>query len=158
MNNKVIETPEILNGRKMVHHYVIDISLENQKALEIPQIIAQQQEEPKVSTDIEVKYRLVNPDQNLYEIIVSLKLLLKSQDDPFFIMSIDYAGLFKIQVESEEELKYKMLVDCPHDIFPYIRALVTLNTANTGFAPINIPHIDFANMYQQQQNQQPQQS
>jgi len=46
-----------------------------------------------------------------------------------------------------------LLIDVPAVLFPYVRAIVTRLTAESGFPPLTMPLVDFADLYEQRQKQ-----
>ena len=130
------------------HHHIFDLSFENHKGAYAPQLL---KEAPEVGSGVEVKYQTLDEKQNLYEVVLKIEITVKSGENELFIVSVDYSGVFTINGSSEEEQKRVMLIDCPQILFPYARSIITLITANSGFPPVNMPHIDFSVLYEQQQ-------
>ena len=85
-----------------------------------------------------------------YEVVIKLQVNASSEDEKLFILEIEYAGLFEVDNVGEQQMHPFLLIECPRQIFPYLRRIVSDITHDGGFPPLNLDTIDFLNLYQQE--------
>lgn len=123
--------------------YIKDMSFE---APNTPQIFeALQNEMPNIPIEVDVAANGVG--ENFYEVVLKIRAEAKVQDQLCYIMEMEYAGLFMVNVP-EEALAPVLLVECPLILFPFLRRIVADATSDGGFAPLMLSPIDFAGLYQ----------
>jgi preprotein translocase subunit SecB len=155
MNDKPDTTAEqpqqaqlTINGQ-----YIKDLSFESPNA---PAILSEMQnKQPDVNVNVDVNARKLEAgeNQNLYEVVLDIKAELKIADRVGFIVELQYAGVYTINVP-EEHLTAVLLIECPRMLFPYARNILSDTTRDGGFAPLFLQPIDFAGMYQANMQQQ----
>lgn len=137
-----VQQPLIINGQ-----YIKDLSFESPNS---PAILSDlQNAQPDVSVNVDVNASKLEGDENsnLFEIILDIKAELKIADKVGFILELQYAGVFTLNVP-DEHLSAVLLIECPRLLFPYARNLVSDATRDGGFVPLFLQPIDFAGMYQ----------
>lgn len=130
--------------------FIKDISFE---APELPDILTTLSAPPKINVDISTK---ASPKQNdLYEVELKIKAqaLNEENNKTIFLCEIAYASLVELQTE-EELIQPILLIEVPHFLFPYVRALVAHLTQEAGLPPLQLTPVDFAFLYQQKIKQQ----
>ncbi len=128
--------------------YIKDLSFE---APNTPQVFeALQNEMPNIPIEVDVAANGVG--ENFYEVVLKVRAEAKVQDQLCYILEMEYAGLFMVNVP-EEALAPVLLVECPLIIFPFLRRIVADATSDGGFAPLMLAPIDFAGLYQQRMAQ-----
>lgn len=124
--------------------YIKDLSFE---APNTPQVFeALQNEMPNIPIEVDVAANGVG--ENFYEVVLKVRAEAKVQDQLCYILEMEYAGLFMVNVP-QEALAPVLLVECPLIIFPFLRRIVADATSDGGFAPLMLAPIDFASLYQQ---------
>ncbi|MFA6279574.1 MAG: protein-export chaperone SecB [Bdellovibrionales bacterium] len=126
--------------------YVRDFSFESPNA---PQIFSNVQAQPTVDLGINVQTRKLDP--HTHEVLLMLKLEAKLADKTAFIAELAYGGVFGMPALPEETLKQFLLIEAPRLLFPFARAVVADAVRDGGFPPVLINPIDFAALYDQQQ-------
>ena len=128
--------------------YIKDLSFE---APNTPQVFeALQNEMPNIPIEVDVAANGVG--ENFYEVVLKVRAEAKVQDQLCYILEMEYAGLFMVNVP-QEALAPVLLVECPLIIFPFLRRIVADATSDGGFAPLMLAPIDFASLYQQRMAQ-----
>jgi len=128
--------------------YIKDLSFE---APNTPQVFeALQNEMPNIPIEVDVAANGVG--ENFYEVVLKVRAEAKVQDQLCYMLEIEYAGLFMVNVP-QEALAPVLLVECPLIIFPFLRRIVADATSDGGFAPLMLSPIDFAGLYQQRMAQ-----
>ena len=126
---------------QILTQYVRDMSFENtavQKGLA-----------SEGKPDIQVQVNLDAKQRGGDRFEVSIKLTANSTigENPVFILEIDYAGLFVIQNVPKEQLHPFLMIECPRQIFPFLRRIVSDVTRDGGYPPLNLEPIDFIGLY-----------
>ena len=129
---------------KVLSQYVRDMSFEN--------VAAQQGKTPKGQPAFNVQVGLDAGKKNdkHYEVVIKLQVNATSEGDKLFILEIEYAGLLEIDNVGEQQMHPFLLIECPRQIFPYLRRIVSDITHDGGFPPLNLDTIDFLNLYRQE--------
>ncbi len=131
--------------------YVRDMSFENPNApaIYLPQ---NQGNEPSLELMVNVQSRMMG--ENIHEVILTLKATSKADDKVGFIAELAYAGLFTVPALPEQQLRNLLLIECPRQLFPFARAILSDMVRDGNFPPLLLAPIDFAGLYQQNAEQQ----
>jgi len=127
--------------------FIRDMSFEN--------VAAQKGIQGNVAPDIQVQVNLDarkrEQDEN-YESTIKLNIQSKSQEaqEVLFILELEYTGIFQIENVPDDQLHPFLLIECPRQIFPYVRRVVGDITRDGGYPPLNLENIDFLSLYQQE--------
>ena len=129
---------------KVISQYVRDMSFEN--------VAAQKGQNPQgqPAFNVQVGLDAQKKGDKRYEVIIKLQVNASVNDEKIFIVEIDYAGLFEIDNVAEQQMHPFLLIECPRQIFPYLRRIVSDITHDGGFPPLNLDTIDFLQLYQQE--------
>ncbi len=129
---------------KVLSQYVRDMSFEN--------VAAQNGKAPKGQPNFNVQVGLdaKKKGDKHYEVVIKLQVNATFEDEKLFILEIEYAGLFEIDNVAEAQMHPFLLIECPRQIFPYLRRIVSDITHDGGFPPLNLDNIDFLTLYQQE--------
>ena len=124
---------------EILNQYTKDFSFE---APSSPQIFFEKLEtQPQVDINLEVKTQAMNDD--LFEVMLVLKVRNTIADKTIFVIDISYAALAVIHSKDEDVRKRLLTKTVPAHIFPYIRALISDISGASGFAPFILNPIDF---------------
>jgi preprotein translocase subunit SecB len=129
---------------KVLGQFIRDMSFENVVAVKGG--TANNQPDVSVQVNLDAKKRQV---ENQYEVVVKLEVQSKSKEngDVFFVMELEYAGIFQIQGVPEDQMHPFLLIECPRMLFPFLRRIVSDVTRDGGFPPLNLDTIDFVQIY-----------
>ncbi len=105
--------------------------------------------EMQVSVAVDARKRQM---ENQYEVTLKTKVESKNQSDKatLFLLELDYGAVFQITGVPDEQLHPFLLIECPRQIFPYVRRIVSDVTRDGNFPPVNLQNIDFVALYRQQ--------
>jgi preprotein translocase subunit SecB len=126
---------------QILAQYIRDMSFENiavQKG-----VAAEGKPDIKVQVNLDAKKRA----DDRYEVSIKLTANSTVGEAPIFILEVDYAGLFVVQNVPTEQLHPFLMIECPRQIFPYLRRIVSDVTRDGGFPPLNLEPIDFVTLY-----------
>lgn len=121
--------------------YVRDLSFENPGAPAI--FLPNQAGEPQLEVAVNVQSRKMG--DALHEVILTMKATSKFGDKVGFIAELSYAGLFSVPAAAaEQELRNLLLIECPRQLFPFARAILSDMVRDGNFPPLLLAPIDFA--------------
>lgn len=128
----------------VVNQFIRDMSFENiasQKGITI---------ESQPAINVQVGLNAGKRDaENQYDVIMKVNIDAKdaSGDQQFFLLELEYAGVFSVENVAKEQLHPFLLIECPRMLFPYVRRIVGDITRDGGFPPLNLETIDFVALY-----------
>jgi len=127
--------------------YLKDASLESPMGIRA----FQQEWKPKVTHHLQTLYNRINDVQGEVVLTITLNATLgePEKQETVFIVEVQQAGLFKIQVSDENTEKQLANVACPTILFPYVRETVDCLLIKAGFPAISMPPVNFETLYQQ---------
>jgi len=132
--------PLIINAQ-----YVKDLSFENPRA---PQSLTQPTAAPDVAINVDIKARNLGP--NVFEVVLTVNVDARAQNEPMFLVELAYAAVVTIKNATEAMLPKLILVETPRLIFPFARAIIAEATRDGGFPPLMINPIDFGELLRRQ--------
>lgn len=132
---------------KILGQFIRDISFEN--------VLAQKGATGEVQPDIQVQVNLdakKRPTEHQYDVSTKLQITSKAKDGDsvLFDLELDYVGIFHVEGVPQEQLHAFLMIECPRQIFPFIRRIVSDVTRDGGFPPLNLDQIDYVALYRQQ--------
>ena len=138
---------------QILAQFIRDMSFEN--------IVAQKGlQAGEVSPDIQVQVSLDGrrrPVENQYEVISKFKIQStnRATGDTLFLLELEYGGIFHIEGIPEDQMHPFLLIECPRQLFPYVRRIVSDITSDGGFPQLNLDVVDFLALYRQERTQTP---
>ena len=104
------------------------------------------QPEMQVQFALDARKRAV---ENQYEVITKVKVTStnKTNGTPLFLLEVDYGGIFHVEGLPEEQLHPFLMIECPRQLFPFVRRIVSDVTRDGGFPPVNLDPVDFVALY-----------
>ena len=132
---------------QILTQFVRDLSFEN--------VLAQRGTGGEVQPDVQVSVNLDGKKraaENQYEVACKLNITSRDKDseDVLFLLEMEYVGVFHIEGVPDDQLHPYLLIECPRQIFPFMRRIVSDVTRDGGFPPLNLESIDFVQLYRQE--------
>ena len=137
-NSSKQEMPPVL---QINSQYIKDLSFE---APAMP--FLDMREPPKVDISININAAPADKEKKLYTVDLVLKIEAKTNEKTAFICELTYGALATVNVP-EEHIRPLLLIEVPHLLFPYVRAIVANTTREAGIVPLTLAPIDFAALY-----------
>ena len=128
---------------KILGQYLKDLSFENPNA---PASLGIQQGQPEINISVNVNAKNLAPTD--FEVELHLDAKAMHEGKAVFAAELMYAGIFRLENITEEQMHAVILIECPRMIFPFARQILADATRNGGFPPLMLDPIDFAAMYQ----------
>ncbi len=132
---------------QILTQFVRDLSFEN--------VLAQRGTGGEETPDVQVSVNLdgkKRSTENQYEVSCKLNITSRNKgtEDMLFVMEMDYVGVFHLEGVPDDQLHPYLLIECPRQIFPFMRRIVSDVTRDGGFPPLNLDNIDFVKLYRQE--------
>ena len=124
--------------------YIKDLSFE---APTMPHALLSLQQAPDINIGIDVKAERAD-DKNHYTVDLTIKLKADKKDDhkPLFLCEVVYGGLVTLEAP-KTHIEPLLLIEIPHLLFPYARAIIGNLIREAGFPSLQINPVDFAALY-----------
>lgn len=124
--------------------YVKDFSFESPHT---PAVFGKSNWSPK--TDLNLRSSHVSVDDANHEIILTITVEAKEDEQTIFLVELQQAGLFHIAGYSPEEFKALVGSFCPNILFPYAREAIANVISRGGFPEFLLQPINFDALYAQ---------
>ena len=92
--------------------------------------------------------------EGAYEVVLTLTVTVKNDNDTAFLAEIQQAGIFTIAGLEEGELHHTLGAFCPNILFPYAREAIDNMASKASFPPLMLAPVNFDALYAQQLAQQ----
>ena len=132
-----------------ITQYIKDLSFENPKG---PFPFAKKEERPAISVTVDVKANATS-NENIYEVILSIKVSATHQDNDVFLIDLIYQGVFEIENLTDDIKEAYLLVECPRILFPFARRIIYDLHADGGLPPLLLDTVNFAELYKNRKAQ-----
>ena len=134
---------------KIISQYIKDLSFENPKG---PFPFAKKEERPTISVTVDVKANATS-NENIYEVVLSIKVSATHQDNDVFLIDLIYQGVFEIENLTDDIKEAYLLVECPRILFPFARRIIYDLHADGGLPPLLLDTVNFAELYKNRKAQ-----
>jgi preprotein translocase subunit SecB len=123
--------------------FIRDLSFESPAA---PGVFKQDWK-PQMSVDLRTKSASIDGDN--YEVVLTLTITAKLNDETAFLAEVQQAGIFFIRGIEGEELRRILAVVCPNMLFPYGRETLDTVVVKGTFPALMLAQVNFDALYQQ---------
>ncbi len=107
----------------------------------------QKQWRPQVQLDLNTATKKLD-DKN-YEVVLTLTITAKQEDEPAFLVEVQQAGIFGCDGFEPQQLHQVLNIMCPNILFPYARETVDTLVIKGSFPPLMVAPVNFEALYQQ---------
>ena len=126
--------------------YMKDFSFENPSPLES---LSQPQNNSNINVTVTVDAKFIK--DNAHEVTLGIRVHATAAEKTLFMAEASYCGLFALVNIPKENQDVVLRIHCPTLLFPFVRQIVAEAVRNGGFPPLYLNMVDFAAIYQQQQ-------
>ncbi|WP_298440834.1 protein-export chaperone SecB [uncultured Ferrimonas sp.] len=123
--------------------YTKDISFETPNS----PAIFQKEWKPEVKLDLDTRSNKLADDT--YEVIISITVTVKVEEDTAFLAEVQQAGIFTVANLPEPQLAHALGAGCPNILFPYAREAVASLVNRGTFPPLNLAPVNFDALFAQ---------
>ena len=113
---------------------------------------------PNINIQLNVDHQEFKPEESLFEVVLTLTVDAKQDDNSAFLVELQQAGVFRVQNVTADDLPKVLQITCPDILFPYAREVVSDVVGKGGFPQLLINPVNFAAIYQQKQMAQSKQA
>ncbi len=124
--------------------YVKDFSFESPHT---PEVFTKSDWKPK--TDLNLRSSHKSGPENTHEVVLTITIEAKENEQTFFLVELHQAGLFHIAGYGDDEFKAIIGSYCPNILFPYARESVANIVSKGGFPEFLLQPINFDALYAQ---------
>lgn len=117
--------------------YMKDVSFETPNS----PAIFQKEWKPEVQLDLDTKSAKIA--DNTYEVILSLTVTVKVEEQTAFLAEVQQAGIFTIGNMPEAQLAHTIGAFCPNTLFPYARESIASLVNRGSFPQLNLAPVNF---------------
>lgn len=126
--------------------YVKDFSFESPKA---PDVFRSGDWKPQTDLNLRSSHTAIEGDEPLHEVVLTITVEAKQDDQTMFLAEVQQAGLFQIDGYEEEEFGAIVGSFCPNILFPYAREAIASTVQRGGFPEFVLQPINFDALYLQ---------
>jgi preprotein translocase subunit SecB len=126
--------------------YVKDFSFESPKA---PDVFRSAEWKPHTDLNLRSSHKPIEGDDTLYEVVLTITVEAKHEEQTMFLAEVQQAGLFQIDGYEEEEFGAIVGSFCPNILFPYAREAIASTVQRGGFPEFVLQPINFDALYVQ---------
>ena len=132
-----VTPPEV----RIVAHFIRDLSFENVAAQEGKQTTGT----PEINVTVNLDAAAVS--ESRYQIAMKINATAKTAETTRFVVELDYIGIFDIANVPQEHIHPFLFIECPRQILPYARRVISDVTRDGGYPPLMLDNVDFAALY-----------
>lgn len=110
---------------------------------------------PNIS--FEVKSRFEKYRENSYEVVLTLTVEAKVEENTAFLVEVQQAGIFACANMEPRQLEQILASLCPNILFPYARESIDSIVTKGSFPPLMLAPINFDAVYAEQKRRQAEQ-
>ena len=118
--------------------YIKDASFESPNT---PNVFKGGEWNPK--TDLNLSSSHVPYEDDTHEVVLTITVEAKDEDNVIFLVELKQAGLFQISGYEEKELETIIGIFCPNTLFPYARESIANIITKGGFPEFLLQPINF---------------
>ena len=134
----------------IISQFLKDISFESPNVPEL--FFKQENSQAKIEINIDINIKGAENNLFMVDLITKVHSKLDQGDKTIFMIESTYTGMVQYEEKDEEAKRKTLLIDVPTLLFPYVRAMVTRLTSESGFPAFVMQPVDFAALYEQRQN------
>ncbi len=103
---------------------------------------------PEVNLDINTRSNKL--DEQHYEVVLTLTVTIKNEEETAFLVEVQQAGIFLLQGFEEAQTLHTLGAFCPNLLFPYAREAVDNLASKASFPALMLAPVNFDALYAQQ--------
>ena len=129
---------------KIVTQFIRDLSFENPQG---PLSFQDKNKRPDIKVNLDVQASN-KKDTNIFEIELNINVNSTINNKKIYLIDLKYVGIFEIENLSPEVKEPYLLVECPRQLFPFARRIISDCHSDGSLPPLLLDPINFADLYQ----------
>lgn len=97
--------------------------------------------QPEVKLDLDTRSEEI--EANLYEVVLSLTVTVKTGGENAFLCEVQQAGVFSVADMQDAQKAHTLGSFCPNILFPYAREAVSSLVSRGSFPQLNLAPVNF---------------
>jgi preprotein translocase subunit SecB len=148
--------PQGQNGQGAGQQFALQRVYLKDLSFESPDAPAVFRKEYKPAVNVDLRTRSNSFDTDLYEVVLTITITAKIQEETAFLVEVQQAGIFAIRGLEGEALRQVLSIFCPTMLFPYAREVIDNTVVKGTFPALMLAQVNFEALYSQavQQAQQ----
>ncbi|MEM7745271.1 MAG: protein-export chaperone SecB [Pseudomonadota bacterium] len=128
---------------RIISHFVRDLSFENVAA--IKGVTSSARPEINVTVNLDG----APTSENRFTVAMKINAKAEADGQTRFLVELDYVGIFEILNVPQEHIHPFLFIECPRQLLPFARRVVSDVTRDGGYPPLMLDNVDFAALYRQ---------
>ncbi|MDF2529884.1 MAG: protein translocase subunit secB [Gammaproteobacteria bacterium] len=145
------ETAKVQDNKQFQIHQLY-VKRQEFEAPNVPTVFNKDNWSPKLDFEIQAKPQHIK--ENLYEVVLTVKVKATSGEQKAFDCEVQQAGLFIIENFNEDEQKFLLSGVSPNVLYPYARKVLSDLVVAGGFPPVTLAPMNFEALYMQEHQKQ----
>ena len=126
---------------RILAHFVRDLSFENVAAQEGTPVTGT----PEIAVSVNLDAAAAGEDR--YSVAMKVNAKATQAETTRFVVELDYVGIFEVKNVPKEHIHPFLFIECPRQILPFARRVVSDVTRDGGYPPLMLDNVDFAQLY-----------
>lgn len=135
---------------KIITQFIKDLSFENPQG---PMSFQNKDKRPEVKVNLDVQAKN-KKETNIYEIELNINVSSSIDNVKIYLIDLKYVGIFEIDNLTPDIKEPYLLVECPRQLFPFARRIISDLHADGSLPPLLLDPINFADLYQKKKELQ----
>ncbi len=123
--------------------YIKDLSFEAPMGAEA----FRKQWKPSINQELNTKANKL--EDNLYEVVLTLTVTVKLEEETAFLVEVQQGGAFAIAGLEGQQLAQALNTACPQILFPYAREAIDSAVVKGSFPALMLPPVNFDALFAQ---------
>ncbi|GAB2188445.1 protein-export chaperone SecB [Sessilibacter sp. MAH1] len=102
---------------------------------------------PSIHQELNTKSSKI--DENLYEVVLTLTITVKIEEETAFLVEVQQGGAFTIAGLEGQHLAHALNTACPQILFPYAREAIDGVVTKGSFPALMLPPVNFDALFAQ---------
>lgn len=126
---------------RIIAHFIRDLSFENVAAQESKSSTGT----PEINVTVNLDAAAAGDDR--YQVAMKINATAKTDEGTRFVVELDYVSVFGIKNVPQEHIHPFLFIECPRQILPYARRVISDVTRDGGYPPLMLDNVDFGALY-----------
>ncbi len=125
--------------------FLQDLSFESPRGA--ASVAAASDAKPEIEVNLNIDSRQLQ--EAFYEVALRITVNATREADPWFLVELDYRGVFSLADVDEQARAPMLLIEGPRMLFPFARRIIADVVRDGGFPPLLMEPVDFVGLYRQ---------
>ncbi len=123
--------------------FIKDVSFETPQGVDA----FRRQWQPKINLELNTRHQKL--DDNNYEVVLTVGVTAKQDDQTAFLVEVQQAGVFHVSGFEANQTTQILGTACPNVLFPYARETIDSLVIRGSFPPVMLAPVNFDALFQE---------